>query len=166
MRRFQFSMYIAIFLAASVMLGACSVLGGGATPTPTLPPPTAAATRTPQPTDTLTPTATATATPVPSLTPTITPTVIAELKDAKLYTSGFLNGYRYFFTVQAGQPIQGHYYAKLDNKDYTCQVNSARPDRLNCYGRLPAVNKSVDFTIYDETSGQPVMMGTINIPLF
>ena len=166
MRKFQFFFLLALLLAASLIVTACSVLGGGATPTPTPLPPTATATRTPQPTATLTPTPTATATPIPTLTPTPTPTVIAELKDAKFYTSGFLSGYQYFFAVQAKQPIQGHYYAKVDNKDYTCQVNASHPDRLYCYGRLPAVNKTVTYTIYDQTSGQPVMTGTINIPLF
>ncbi len=166
MRRFQLFIQIAILLVASLILGACSVLGGGATPTPTSLPSTPTATCTLLPTETSTPTATATATLVPSQTPTPTPTVIAELRDAKLYTSGFLDGYRFFFAVQADQPIQGHYYATLDNKDYTCQVNATRPDRLYCYGRLPTVNKSVDYIIYDQVFNQPVTSGTINIPLF
>ncbi len=165
MRRFQFVLLIIILLAASFIMGACSVLGG-ATPTPTPLPPTSTATRTPLPTATPTSAPTATATPIPSLTPTPTATVIAELKDAKFYTSGFLSGYQYFFAVQAKQPIQGHYYAKVDSKDYTCEVNATHTNRLYCYGRLPAVNKTVDYTIYDQTSGQPVMTGTINIPLF
>ncbi len=165
MRRFQFFFSLAILLAASFIMAACSVLSG-ATPTPSPLPPTVTATRTPLPTATFTPLPTATLTPVPSLTPPPTPTVIAELKDAKFYTSGFLSGYQFFFAVQAKQPIKGHYYATVESKDYTCQVNASRPDRLYCTGRLPAVNKTVDYTIYDQISGQPVMTGSFYIPLF
>ncbi len=166
MRRLQIFFLLAISLVLAFTLTACSILGGGATPTPTSLPPTPTDTRTPQPTATSTPLPTATVTPVPSLTPTPTATVIAELKDAKFYTSGFLSGYQYFFAVQAKQPIQGHYYARVEQKDYTCKVNPEHTNRLYCTGRLPAVDKSVTYTIYDETSGQPVMTGTINIPLF
>lgn len=73
----NFNLSVRLFALAALVLGGCSLLPGGATPTPpptTAPPPTAAPTDIPTaaPTETATATATATDTPTPTDTPTAT----------------------------------------------------------------------------------------------
>lgn len=154
-----------IWIAACFLIAGCTALSAPPTPTVTQPAPTHTATHTPLPSATPTPEPTRTATLTPSQTPTPTATVIAELSDASFYTSGFLSGYRYFFAVQAKQPIQGQYRARVENKDYTCEPNPSHPNRLYCYGRLAKVDGTVSYQIIEETSGKTVFSGEIFIPL-
>jgi hypothetical protein len=132
-----------------------------ATATLTLPAPTA--TLTPQPTSTQ---IVATASPIPTETITPTPQPTSEMTAAYLYASGFLPNWRFFFTVQAGEPLQSSYYGIVaGSKRYTCEIIAQSPDRLFCSGPQAGIDKWVDYAVFEEESDQVVHEGRFFIPI-
>lgn len=159
------SLLLALLLA--LVLTSCAMPGLLApTPTPT---PAPTRTSTAQPSPTLAPTETI---PPPTLTPTLpgatlTPTArpVEEMAGVRLLTAGFLKGFRYFFTLQAQQEINGKYAAQVDGREYTCVVYPAYPDRLYCSGPLTRVDGEIRLQVFTQDSNQVVYEGNLYIPL-
>jgi hypothetical protein len=148
-----------------------SILTAGCAPAPT-PAPTATAqataTQTPTelPTVTDTPLPTATALPTRTPAPTSTPIPPNELADAHFLTSGFLDGWRYFITIESPNPITGEYTAVMgENKEYTCEVMNQFPKRLYCIGRLAKVDDYVPYVVFEKETQRKVFEGKVFIPI-
>jgi hypothetical protein len=110
-----------------------------------------------------TPTLIVTPTP-PAATSTSTP--VSELADAVYFTSGYLDGWNFFFAIETSQPVTGSYYAIVDgNKDYTCEVQMRYPNRLYCHGRLPKMEDWVDYEVYEAGTARLVSEGNFFIPM-
>jgi hypothetical protein len=157
--------FLFILCATFVLLmAACSAAPVEPVPgtaVPTLPAP--AATIAPQPTPTE---IEATASPIPTVTVTPTPQPTSEMTAAYLYASGFLPNWRFFFTVQAAEPLQSSYYGIVaGSKRYTCEIIAQTPDRLFCSGPQAAINRWVDYAVYEEESDQVVHEGRFFIPI-
>jgi hypothetical protein len=168
MSRRQKITIISSMLCMAVLLSACG--GTAVEQTATVPanPPTA----TPRPSETKIPTATITETPIPSATPTITltPTATfqANFSKAELYTAGPLANFRFLIAVELAEPVEGEYYGLVDkNKEYTCEVLAAYPNRLYCTGRQAAANDFVTFQIFETATDRPVFAGEVwcDLPL-
>ena len=149
-------------LCMVILLSACSGPLAAPTATATEKPPTT----TPVPTKTTAPTATATETPVPSATPTITltPTATfqADFSKAELYTAGPLANFRFLIAIELAEPVQGEYYALVDqNKEYTCEVLAEYPDRLYCTGRQAAAEDYVFFQVFESATDRVVFSGEV-----
>jgi hypothetical protein len=123
---------------------------------------------------TRTPTITPSSTPLPSFTPTVssTPTLLPPLDDfsqAKLYSSGAKPGWEFSITLQMPEPVEGDYYALIGAppKTFTCRplTEYAQPDRLYCFGHIPAADKQVDFQIIEKGTGQHVFSGNVYVPI-
>lgn len=159
-RPFVFILY-ATFVLVATACSAAAVEPAPATATPTLP--AAAATLSPQPTPT---DIEATASPIPTETITPTPQPTSEMDTAYLYASGFLPNWRFFFTVQAAEPLQNSYYGIVaGSKRYTCEIIAQTPDRLFCSGPQAGIDKWVDYAVYEEESDQVVQEGRFFIPI-
>jgi len=133
-------------------------------------PSTSTPTLAPEPTSTpIPPTATITSSPtaIPSETSTATPAPLTDFSEASLYTTGSLSKWRYFFAVSVpSEAIEGQYYAIVDrNKEYTCEVLAAYPNRLYCNGPLAAANDFIDYAIYEKDTNLKVFEGNIFVPL-
>ncbi|MEJ5201753.1 MAG: hypothetical protein WHV66_05915 [Anaerolineales bacterium] len=163
--------YYVIFMFTLLIAGC---VNGSSTPTSTPKPPTRTSlpTFTRAPTITPLPTQTSLPTLAPSATSTPYPTPAVDFSKATFYTGGFLPGWRFFIAVQAEEEVKGNYNAVLQDekgksiKQYTCTVIPKYPKRLYCSGDLPGMEKWFTYTIFDQTSGQPVYSGRIYIPLF
>jgi hypothetical protein len=155
-----------IFLSIIFVLSAtaCSVAPiepVPATAAPTLPAAPATPTPPPAPTE-----VEATATQVPTVTVTPTPQPTSEMTAAYLYSSGFLPNWRFFFTVQAAEPLQSSYYGIVaGSKRYTCEIIAQTPDRLFCSGPQAGIDKWVEYAVYEEDSDQVVHEGQFFIPI-
>ncbi len=162
-----------LLITCALFISLLSACGPTADKTPgltaTVSEPTAVPTQ--RPTETVEPTATTVpATPTEAVTntpaSTATPTLPAEMQGATFFTGGLLSDWRYFISIQAQQPITGQYYAMVDgNKEYECHVETIYPDRLYCVGRLPAVDKTVEYVVHEQQSGAAVFEGEVFIPL-
>lgn len=113
-------------------------------------------------------------TPMPSETPTPAPTATQipppdDFTQASLFSAGKLDGWNFGLTISLTEPIQGEYYAQMGDagRRYSCRplVEYNHPERLFCSGRIPAVEKSVEFQILQKSNDQPVFSGKIYIPL-
>jgi hypothetical protein len=132
-----------------------------ATATLTLPAPTV--TPTTQPTSTQ---IVATASPIPTETIPPTPQPTSEMATAYLYASGFLPDWRFFFTVQAAEPLQNRYYGVVaGSKRYTCEIIEQTPDRLFCSGPQAGIDKWVEYAVYEQETDQVVHDGQFFIPI-
>ena len=149
------------FVLAATACSAAPVEPAPATAAPTL---TAAPTTpTPQPAPTE---IEATASPIPTNTITPTPQPTSEMATARLYASGFLPNWRFFFTVQADEPLKSTYYGIVaGSKRYTCEIIAQTPDRLFCSGQQAAIDKWVQYAVYEEESDQVVHAGRFFIPI-
>jgi hypothetical protein len=95
------------------------------------------------------------------------PTLASNLNQARIYTVGFLEGWRYFFTLETLSEVEGKYYAIVqENKRYECFILPQYPNRLYCQGQLVDLDDYVNFTVYDQTNNKPVYFGTVYIPMF
>jgi hypothetical protein len=157
-------------LCMAFLLSACG--GSAPAPTATAEMPVELPTVTPEPTETKIPTEVPTETPVPSATPTITPTPTAtfqaDFSKATLYTAGPLTNFRFLIAVELAEPVEGEYYALVEkNKEYTCEVLPAYPNRLYCSGRQAAANDFVSFQVFETATDRPVFAGEVwcDLPL-
>ncbi|MCD4671760.1 MAG: hypothetical protein K8R77_03760 [Anaerolineaceae bacterium] len=157
-------------LCMVLLLSACGGTAPASTEMGDVPagPPTA----TLEPTATEVPTAIPTETPVPSATPTITPTPTAtfqaDFTTAGFYTAGPLTGFRFLIAVELKEPVKGEYYALVKkNKEYTCEVLAAYPNRLYCTGRQAAAQDYVTYQIFETATDRPVFAGEVwcDLPL-
>ena len=84
-----------------------------------------------------------------------------------MYTAGFLPKWRYFFAVKVpSDTIEGEYYAIVDrNKEYSCEILAAYPNRLYCTGPLSAANDFIDYVIFEKDTDLKVFEGSIFVPL-
>lgn len=152
---------ILTLLCLAMLVTACAGKEVEPTPTPAVtstPPPTA--------TETPLPTKAPTETPVPSATPTITltPTATfqADFSKAKFYTAGPLAGFRFLIAVELEEPVEGEYYALVDDsKEYTCTVLPDYPKRLYCTGRQAAAEEYVTYQIIEKATDRPVFAGEV-----
>jgi hypothetical protein len=79
-----------------------------------------------------------------------------------LFASGPLSGYRYFFSLQASEPVEGDYYAVVDEDEiYTCNVLQQYPNRLYCSGRQIGIRRTVPFEVFESESGVLILRGEI-----
>jgi hypothetical protein len=118
------------FVLAATACSAAPVEPVPATATLTLPAPTA--TLTTQPTSTQ---IVATASPIPTETITPTPQPTSEMTAAYLYASGFLPDWRFFFTVQAAEPLQSVITALWQAASAT-PVRSSHKPLTGCSARV------------------------------
>lgn len=154
-----------LILLLTLTLTSCA-MPGQLSPTPTLPPtrtPTLQPSPTPAPTETLPPPTLTPTLPGATLTPTARP--VEEMAGVRLLTAGFLKGFRYFFTLQAQQEINGKYAAQVDGREYTCVVYPVYPNRLYCSGPLTRVDGEVRMQVFTQDSSQVIYEGTLYIPL-
>ena len=167
-------LFTAVLITIILISGCAPSQQPAVTPSPTVLPqqtePASTPTQPPTPTATAlppTPTITSSPTIVPSETPTSTPAPQTDFSEAVFYTAGFPSKWNYFFAIQLPSgTIQGDYYAVVDeNKEYTCEVLAAYPDRLYCTGPLAAANDFIDYAIYEKDSNLKVFEGNIFVPL-
>jgi hypothetical protein len=131
-----------------------------ATPVPPRP------TGTPVPSATATATAAPTQTPLPTATVTPTPQPTSEMETARLLGTGFLTNWRFFFTIQAEEPLQLPYYGMVDrDKRYACQVVLQNPNRLYCWGPLAGKGRWVEYGVYKQDTDVRVHEGRFFIPV-
>lgn len=158
----------ALFIILSLLVAAgCSVRQA---PTPTVTPVLPTRTRAPSstPAPTITPLPSQTPLPSPTSQPTDTPfpTPEVDFSKAKLSASGFLSNWRFFFAVEAEEPMQGSYYALVDNAlKYDCEILAKYPNRLYCNGPLRKMDEFVDFAIYQTGASEPVFKGKVFVPI-
>jgi hypothetical protein len=164
----HFLLLISIIFLVPFINGCSGFLNREPTPTlttyPTIRPPKA----------TRTPTATQTKTPLPSFTPTVsaTPTLPPPLDDfsqAVLYASGAKPGWNFSLTILLPEPVKGEYNALIGDpaKPFTCRslTEYRQPERLYCFGRIPAADKQVDFRIIEKVTNQVVFQGNVYVPI-
>jgi hypothetical protein len=100
---------------------------------------------------------------------TAIPALDDDFSEARLLYPVALPNWNMGLTFQLDKEIKGVYRAEIGptRKDYPCERLDAyqNPDRLFCFGRLPAVDKTVSFTIINTQTNQPVMDGEFYIPL-
>jgi hypothetical protein len=124
------------------------------TAAPTQPPPV---TETPRPSETLAPSHTSTPQPTASFTMTPSPTHTAtETSTPTPSFAGFSVAYAQYtnYGMLIGFKIPGikdNYRLKVNNIDYTCQLNDKAPDSLYCYGPQFAQNETVKLVFYPFT---------------
>jgi hypothetical protein len=113
-----------------------------------------------------TPTAEFTHTPAPTLTITPTPQPTSEMETARLVGTGFRPNWQYFFTVEAEEALQGHYFGVVaGNKQYACEIIPQNPKRIYCFGPLAGLDRWVDYVIYEQETEHLVHEGRFFIPL-
>jgi len=96
----------------------------------------------------------------------LTATGNSDFSEVKLSFGGFLSDYRYFVAFTFPEPVQGEYYALVDeNKTYDCQVRTEYPNRLYCSGPLVASNNWAQIDLYQGDNRQPVWSGQFFVPL-
>jgi hypothetical protein len=143
-----------------------ALAGCSAAPTEPAPMATPLQVNTATPPATRTPTMTATTAPVPTSTETLKPTPTSEMDTARLFATGFLPNWGFFFTIEAEEPIQMNYYGIVArDKRYNCEVISQNPNRIYCYGPLAAVDRWVDYGVYEEETDRLVHAGRFFIPI-
>ncbi|MEA4910135.1 MAG: hypothetical protein VB089_21115 [Anaerolineaceae bacterium] len=160
---------VILWLVSVLLIGA--VLSGcaaPATPQPTSTPEVVKVvpSNTPSPAPTNTRTVTQTLPPTASPTATVTPTPkpLDDFSQASFFTSGHLPDYRYFIAIELPDPIQGQYYAWVDdNREYPCEPNGEYPNRLYCTGALAGVDKTIDYSIREKDSDREVFSGDVYI---
>jgi hypothetical protein len=167
----SFILFAVIFIF--ILLSGCSGLNKP-TPTPTLTPTKSQLpTNTPQPEITPTPTQTVTKTASPTLPPTGTasPTVVPPPDDfskVKLLTFGELPNWQFGMTFEFPTAVKGSYYVKTRKpvKTYDCHslIEYKHPERLFCVGRVPAVEKTVYYDVFDLRTNTVQYSGSISIP--
>lgn len=137
-------------------------------------PPTSTASPIPLPTNTKTPSPTPGPKVFPTLTPTQEPSPLPtlsnnELANAKFFSYGFLENWRFFVSINNDKPIVGQYYALIGEKYrlklYKCEVFPAYPNRLVCSGELSRIDDWVEYTIYPIGSELPAFQGRISVPM-
>lgn len=155
-------------LSMALFIAACGA--PAVEPTATVPaePPTS----TPEPTETMVPSPTATETPVPSATPTITltPTATfqADFSKAELFTAGPLANFRFLVAIELDEPVVGEYYALVArNKEYTCEILTAYPNRLYCTGQQAAAQDYVLLQVFESATDRIVFSDEVwcDLPL-
>ncbi len=72
------------------------------------------------------------------------------------------------FTFGFPSPVEGDYYVetKKPRKVFPCRplLEYNHPERMVCIGRVPAVEKNIDFSIKDGHTDSVLYTGWISIP--
>jgi hypothetical protein len=129
--------------------------------------PTRRPTITARPTQTASPTTTVTVNPTATFTPTLPPPP-DDFSNIKFISFGPLPNWNFMFTFGFPSPVEGEYYVETRNprKVFPCRplLEYNHPERMVCLGRVPAVEKNIDFVIKDAHNDAVLYTGWISIP--
>lgn len=121
----------------------------------------------PSPTETIKETVTPTLPPTQTSSPTIEPPP-DDFSKVRLLTFGELPNWQFSITFEFPTAVKGSYYVKTRKpvKTYDCHalIEYRHPERLACIGRVPAVEKTVYYDIFDNKTNTVQYSGSMSIP--